>query len=74
MPDPKGKRVVMSGFFDSSHASCLMTRQSISSVLLFVNKTPIKCYSKRHNCVETGTYSLELVAGRIAVDLAVKLR
>eukprot|EP00957_Ditylum_brightwellii_P163529 12450564-Ditylum_brightwellii.AAC.1 len=26
MPEPKGKAVLTSGFFDSSHASCLVTR------------------------------------------------
>ena len=70
MPEPKGKAVVTSGFFDSSHASCLMTRRSTSCVLLFINGTPIRWYSKRQNCVETSTYGSEMVAGRIAVDLA----
>jgi hypothetical protein len=74
MPEPKGKAVITSGFFDSSHASCLVTRRSTTCVLLFVNKTPIRWYSKRQNCVETSTYGSEVVAGRIAVDLAVELR
>ena len=74
MPEPKGKSVITSGFFDSSHASCLMTRRSTTCVLLFLNSTPIKWYSKRQNCIETSTYGSEMVAGRIAVDLAVELR
>lgn len=74
MPVPKGTPVVTSGFFDSSHSSCLMTRRSTSCYLMFVNKTPIKWYSKRQNCVETSTYGSEMVAGRIAVDAAVELR
>ena len=74
MPEPKGKPVVTSGFFDSSHASCLVTRRSTSSVLLFLNGTPIRWYSKRQNCVETSTYGSEVVAGRIAVDLMIELR
>ena len=74
MPVAKGKSVVTSGFFDSSHASCLMTRRSTTCVLLFVNGTIIRWYSKRQNCVETSTYGSEIVAGRIAVDLAVELR
>ena len=74
MPVSKGKPVVTSGFFDSSHASCLMTRRSTTCVLLFVNGTPMRWYSKRQNCVETSTYGSEIVAGRIAVDLAVELR
>ena len=74
MPKPKGKSVVTSGFFDSSHASCLVTRRSTSCVLLFVNNTPIRWFSKRQNTVETSTYGSEAVAGRIAVDLTVELR
>eukprot|EP00957_Ditylum_brightwellii_P126677 9655544-Ditylum_brightwellii.AAC.1 len=62
MPEPKSKPVVTSGFFDSSHASCLMTRS-----------TPICWYSKRQNCVETSAYGSEIVAGCIAVDLAVEM-
>ena len=73
-PEPKGKPVVTSGFFDSSHASCLVTRRSTTCVLLFVNGTPIKWFSKHQNTVETSTYGSEIVAGRIAVDLAIELR
>eukprot|EP00957_Ditylum_brightwellii_P009428 712357-Ditylum_brightwellii.AAC.1 len=73
-PEPKGKAVVTSGFFDSSHTSCLVTRRSTTCVLMFPNKTPIRWYSKRQNCIETSTYGFEIVAGRTTVDMAVKLR
>eukprot|EP00957_Ditylum_brightwellii_P128325 9787814-Ditylum_brightwellii.AAC.2 len=63
MPKPKGKPVVTSGFFNSSHASCLMT-----------HSTPFCWYSKRQNCVETSTYESEIVAGCIAIDLAIEMR
>ena len=71
MPKPKGKAVVTSGFFNSSHASCLVTRRSTTCVLLFLNNRHIMWYSKCQNCVETSIYGSEIVAGRIAVDLAV---
>ena len=74
MPTLKGKPVIISGFFDSSHASCLVTRRSTTCVRLFLNKTPITSYCKRQNCVETSTYGSEAVAGRIAVDKAVEMR
>jgi len=74
MPTPKGKPVIVSGFFDSSHASCLMTRRSTTCTLMFVNGTLIKSYSKRQNTVETSTFGSEAVAGRIAVDHAVEIR
>lgn len=74
MIEPKGKAVVASGFFYSSHASCLVIRRSTACVLLFLNGTPVRWYLKRQYCVETSTYELEIVTGRIAVDLAVELR
>ena len=74
MPQPKGKPVVISGFFDSSHASCLQTRRSTSCNIMFLNSTPIKWFSKRQNTAETSTYGSEMIAGRIAVDHAIELR
>lgn len=74
MPEPKGKPVVVSGFFDASHSSCLLTRRSTTAVMMFMNSTPVKFYSKRQNAVETSTFGSEMVAGRIAVDLTVELR
>ena len=74
MPTPKGKPVVISGFFDSSHSSCLVTRRSTTGILMFLNSTPIKWYSKRQSTVETSTYGSEMVAGRIAVEQAIEMR
>ena len=74
MPTPKGKGVRVSGFFDASHASCLITRRSVTGVLMFLNNTPILWYSKRQATVETSTYGSELVAGRIASEMAIDLR
>ena len=74
MPTPKGSPVILSGFFDASHASCLQTRRSTTGILMFVNKTPIKWYSKRQATVETSTYGSEIVAGRIGVEMAIDLR
>ena len=74
MPKPKGRPVVLSGFFDASHACCLLTRRSMSAVLMFINKTPLLWFAKRQNTVETSTFGSEAVAGRIAVDTAVEIR
>ena len=64
----------MSGFFDASHGSCLLTRRSVTGIILFLNNTPIKWYSKRQATVESSTYSSELVAGRIAVEMIIDFR
>jgi hypothetical protein len=36
-------------YCDADHAHCLETRRSVTGVILFVNKTPIKWYNKRQN-------------------------
>ena len=51
-----------------------MTRRSVTGIPLFVNNTPIKWYSKRQNTVEGSTYGAELVALKIAIDIAVEFR
>ena len=74
MPVPKGKPVVTSGSFDSSHAICLFTKRSITCVRLFLNKTLITSYCKRKNCVETSTYGSEAAVGMFALDNVLEMR
>ena len=74
MLPPRGNPVKIHGFFDASHASCLQTRRSVTGLLMFLNNTPLMWYSKRQATVETSTYGSELVAGRIACEMAIDLR
>ena len=80
MPVAKGKPVRVSGYFGTNHAGCLQTRRSVTGIVMFLNETPVKWYSKRQNTVETSTYGSELVAARIAtaeefaIELCYKLR
>ena len=39
-----------------------------------MNKTPIDCFSKRKNTVETSTFGAELIAARIAMEKVKALR
>ena len=66
--------VYITVYVDASHACDLVTRRSVTGILLCVNKTPIKWYSKRQNTVETSTYGSELVALRIAVEMVMEYR
>jgi hypothetical protein len=59
---------------DADHAHCEVTRRSVTGILVFVNSTPIRCFSKMQKTVETSTYGSELVAARIATDIALELR
>lgn len=74
MPKPMGKPVTITVFVDADHASERVTRRSVTGILLFVNSTPIKWYSKKQNTVETSTYGAELVALRIAVEMIIEYR
>ena len=74
MPKPLGKAVKVTVFCDASHADCLVTRRSTTGILLFVNGTPIRWYSKRQHTVESSTYGSEFVALRIATEMLLALR
>jgi hypothetical protein len=73
-PRPMGREVQTTVFVDASHADCLVTRRSTTGILVFVNGTPIRWYSKRQNTVESSTYGSEFVAMRIAVEMIIALR
>ena len=46
----------------------------MTGILVFVNSTPIRWFSKMQKTVETSTYGSELVAARMATDIALELR
>ena len=74
MPDPVTSEVYITCYVDASHGCDLVTKRSITGILLCINKTPIKWYSKRQNTVESSTYGSELVAARIAVEMIMEYR
>ena len=74
MPEPKGKAVKMTTFFDADHAHDLETRRSVTGVLIPLNSMPTLWHSKRQATVESSTYGSELVAARIATKLTIAMR
>lgn len=74
MPEPKGKAIRLTVFKDADHAHDVVTRRSVTGILMFANNMPIQWISKRQKTVETSTYGSELVASRIATDLIVEYR
>ena len=74
MPVPKMKPVNISNIYDASHAPCLVTRRSVSGIVLMLNNTILRCTSKRQNTVESATYGAEIVAGRLAVEQVMDVR
>ena len=74
IPDLKMKPVQVSIYFDASHACDMVTRRLVTGILVFVNGTPMKWYCKKQNTVESSTYGSELVAGRLATEMAIEFR
>lgn len=73
-PEPKGKAIQITVYKDADHAFDLVTRRSVTGILLYLNNTPISWISKRQKTVETSTYGSELVAARIATELIMQFR
>ena len=44
LPPPKSKPVVINGYYDASHASCLVARGSVTGILLYINNTLVDYY------------------------------
>ena len=74
IPEPRGQEVAIHCFVDASHASDKQNRRSQTGILIFINKAPVICYSKRQNSVETSTFGSEFTAMEQAVELIKSLR
>jgi hypothetical protein len=74
LPPEKGTRVRMTIYADADHAYDLVTRISITGILVMLNNAPIRCISKRQKIVETSTYGSELVATELILEVRYMLR
>ena len=74
MPRPRGSSVVTTAFVDASHASNKKTRRSHSGFILFVNRAPVKWFSKRQQTMETSAFSSEFIAMRHCIEEIEHLR
>jgi hypothetical protein len=74
LPPEKGPRIRMTVYVDANHTHGLVTRRSITGILVMLNNTPIRWVSKRQKTVETSTYGSELVASRVATEVILEIR
>jgi len=72
-PEPKGKPLRVWGEFDADHAHDHENRRYVSGILIYMNNSVVKWYSKRQNTIETSTYGSELVSYRTIVELLIKM-
>jgi hypothetical protein len=73
-PEPLPKKAQITIYVDADHAHDTVTRRSVTGIMVFVNKTLVKYISKRQKTVETSSYGSELVAARVATELAMEYR
>jgi hypothetical protein len=74
MPEPRGKEVQIIAFIDADHAGDLLTRRSRTSVLIYLNRSPIVWYSKKQNTVETSCFGSEFTALHTGIEISKGLR
>jgi hypothetical protein len=53
---------------------CIVTRRSISGFFHLVNQTPVQCFCKNQNVVETATYGSEFMVARQATEQIMDIR
>jgi hypothetical protein len=73
LPISKGLKVQMTVYVDADHAHDLVTRRSITGILVILNSTPIRWISNHQKTLETSTYGSELVASRMATELITEI-
>lgn len=74
MPEPRGKAVQITMFVDASHAANVVTRQSRTGVLIFVNRSPVLWFSKKQSTIETSSFGSEFQALKVGMELLLGLR
>jgi hypothetical protein len=74
LPPEKEPKVRMTVYVDGDHAHDLVTRRSITGILVMLNNTSIGWISKRQKIVEKSTYGSELVPSRIITELILEVR
>jgi hypothetical protein len=62
IPEPKGKYVTLSHYFDANLYHDMVTGRSVTAILHFLNQTPMDWYSKKQATVKTATFGSEFIA------------
>ena len=73
-PEPLGRYVTTTHFFDANLMHCAVTGRAVTGALHLVNKTPLEWFCKKQSTVETATYGSEFNAARTCVEQIIDLR
>ena len=68
-PEPLGNSIFTHCFVNTNIPGIFISRISQTGVLIFYNRAPIICHSKRQNALETSTFGSEMMALKNGVEL-----
>ena len=74
LPKPLGNPIIFTHYLDANLLHCLLTGRSITSIIHFINVTPMDWMSKKRETVETATYGSEFVAAQSCVEQIINIR
>jgi len=72
-PEPKGKSVTTTLFFDANLYHDLISGKAVSGILHMFNQTPVDWYSKLQTTAESATFGSEYISGRTCVEQIIDL-
>ena len=73
-PIPKGKCVTTTTYKDTNLCHNLATGRAVTGALHCLNQTPLDCFTKKQETVETATHGSEFAAIRTAIQQIAGLR
>jgi hypothetical protein len=73
IPEPKGKYVTLSHYFDANLYHNMVTGRSVTAILHFLNQTLMDWYLKKQATVETATFGSEFITARTTIDQIISL-
>ena len=73
-PPPRGKTVYVGCYVDANHEGNILTRQSHTGIIIFINNSPIIWYSKRQKTVDSSRFDSKFIALQIATEMIEGLR
>ena len=74
LPEPLMSEMTITVFHDSDHAHDVVTRRSITGIIIILGRTPVIWISKRQGAIETSTFGAEFSAAKSAVEELLTLR
>jgi hypothetical protein len=74
IPEPKGKYITLSHYFNANLYHDMVTGRSVTAILHFLNQTPMDWYLKKQATVETASFGPEFITARTTINQIVDLQ